>query len=146
MLFTLTYSLNLTCQVENDSLELQSFWKSHIHPIINGEKKVVENYTHFPLEGDWGYMIELEKSDDEWKKEDFIRNYENLFTQEVIDSLKLLNYKDIEILSHEDGGMELLVSVNFIKWIDDFKDEYGIIFRFKVIENSWKLYLIQGVG
>ncbi len=78
--FALAYSLNLVCQVKNDSLELQSFWKSHIHPIINGEKEKVEKNTHFPLEGDWGYMMELEKSDAEWKKEDFISNYERLYT------------------------------------------------------------------
>lgn len=133
-------------EIALDSINLKEFWTSKIVPIINNENVKSKNIFHFPLEGDWGIMMELNKPDSLWTENDFFDNYEVVFNKEVRDKLKIQNHNDVEVSVSNNGDIELLVGVGLVTLIDDFNDESGIIFRFRKIDDEWKLYVIQGVG
>jgi hypothetical protein len=127
-------------------LELKNFWTDCILPIIYSDEKKLKQIVHFPLAGDWGFMVQLNKPDTLWTEKDFYDNHEKLFYPELIDSLKTKTFKNVEVFNHTDGLTELLVGVEFETWIDGFKNESGIILRFRQINGKWKLYVFQGVG
>ena len=129
-----------------DTLELKNFWTDCILPIISSDEEKLKQIVHFPLAGEWGYIVGLNKPDTLWTERDFYDNLDKLFYPELIDSLKTKTFKDVEVYNHTDGLTELLVRVGFETWIDSFKDESGIILRFKQINGKWKLYVFQGVG
>ncbi len=129
-----------------DSTELKMFLKDCINPIIDKDKDRLEEIVYFPLLGEWGFMMGLEKNNSLWTKQDFFDNFDSLFTDELIEKLKEKSFKDIEVYNSEDGSIELSVYVGFEIRVDDFKDESGIIFRFRKIKSAWKLFMIQGVS
>lgn len=130
-------------QTSIDSTELQKFWSESVTPIIDKNLDKLENTVQFPLIGDWGYMMGLKKADSLWTRQDFFDNYDKLFDDKIMKLLKEQNYKDAEVFKH-DNLTEILVSVGWKN--EDGITESGIIFRFKKFENTWKLYVIQGVG
>lgn len=129
-----------------DTLELNNFWIECILPIISSDAEKIKQIVHFPLAGEWGYLIGLNKPDTLWTERDFYDNLDELFYPELIDSLKTQTFNDVEVYNHTDGLTELLVGVGFETWIDGFKDESGVILRFKQINGKWKLYVFQAVG
>ncbi|MCK5856911.1 MAG: hypothetical protein KAG64_05440 [Bacteroidales bacterium] len=139
-------TLNVIGQPTIDSTELKKFWNECVNPIIDNDKDKLEKIIHFPLQGEWGFMMELNKVDRLWTKQDFFDNYGKLFANDLIENLKEQSFKNIEVYNHDNGTVELLVSVGWETMIDGFKYESGIIFRFKKFKNDWKLYVIQGVG
>lgn len=139
-------TLNVFGQTTIDSTELKKFWNECVSPIIDYDSNKLEKIIHFPLKGEWGFMMELNKADSLWTKQDFFDNCKKLFTKDLIEKLKVQSFKNVEVYNHDEGTVELLVSIGWETIIDGFKDEFGIIFRFKKFKNDWKLYVIQGVG
>ena len=129
-----------------DIVEVKKFWRQSVLPFIQKDTKTVDKIVHFPLGGDWGYLMELNKEQKDWTKQDFIENYGKLFTPSLIAKLKAMDYKDVDVCTDENGITELLVSVGQEQWIDGFKDESAVILRFKKLKGNWKLYLIQAAG
>jgi len=129
-----------------DTLELKSFWTNCILPIINSDEKKLKQIIHFPLGGEWGYIVGLKKPHILWTERDFYDNLDKLFYPELIDSLKTKTFEDVEVYNHTDELTELLVGVGFETWIDGFKDESAVILRFKQINGKWKLYVFQLAG
>lgn len=129
-----------------DTIKQKSFWEATIIPFINKDTEKLKSLVHFPLAGDWGYMMELLKPEGQWTQKDFLDNYEKLFTPEVIHKLKMKSYNDVEVFHSVDGLVELLVGITFDRIEDGVKLESGFILRFKQLEGIWKLYLIQGTG
>lgn len=129
-----------------DTINLKSFWEATIIPFINKDTANLKSLVHFPLAGDWGYMMELQIPEEQWTQKDFLDNYEKLFTTEVTQSLKMKSYKDVEVFHPEDGNVELLVGFSSLRIEENVQLESGFILRFKQLEGIWKLYLIQGTG
>ena len=127
---------NSIVEETSDDIDLEEFWQEKITPIINNKGLQTDRIFHFPLEGDWGYIVELNKPDSLWTKKDFIDNYDKLFSQEVRDKLSSQTHQDVDIIENNKGYIELLVGGGWETWIDDFKDESGIIFRFRKIDND----------
>jgi hypothetical protein len=126
--------------------ELQTFWDSCIEPIKNLDKEKLNRIVSFPLEGEWGYLIGLEKDGKELNEADFYNNLDKVFYPEFLDSLQKKTIKDLEISMTAQKEPELLLSLGFEKWMDDFKAESSIILRFKKIQGKWMLYVIQLAG
>ena len=129
-----------------DSNELKTFWEKNLMPLVKGDKNKFIQQTHFPLKGDWGYMMQLDKPEDQWTKDDFMNGFDKLFNQKFIDKLKTLSHKDMEVRKIENEELEFLVSASFEDWVDEYKDEWTIILRFKKINGEYKLYMINGAG
>lgn len=136
-------TFNTYAQSAIDSTDLQKFWSESVTPIILKDKKKLESIIQFPLSGDWGYMIGLDKADSLWTQQDFFDNYDKLFNKRVFNSLKNQDFNDAEVIS-QGTSTEIIVGVG---WKDeDGISEFGILLRFKLIDGIWKLHLIQGVG
>ncbi len=122
---------------KSNSIDLKEFWNESVEPMIQKDKEKLKEIVEFPLGGEWGFMMELKKDENEWTQSDFFENYNKLFDDKIIRLLKKLNYQDAEIFESE-----ILVGIGWEQ--DGF--EAGIIFRYKKIDGKWKLYVIQAVG
>ena len=71
-----------------DSTELKQFWTDCVVPIINLDKDKMQQFVYFPLNGDWGHMVNLKKPQQEWTEEDFYDSLQKLFYPEYIAKLK----------------------------------------------------------
>lgn len=130
-----------------ESFDKEAFWQESVVPFINRDIDKIRDIVHFPLLGDWVFIMEIDKEKSELTIEDFFQNFDNLFTDEFIDSLLAHNPEHGEIYNNErDGLYEVLVSAGKETWIDGFKYESAVILRYWWIENRWKLAVIQGAG
>jgi hypothetical protein len=126
--------------------DIKDFWQSSIVPIMNKDEKQLQEIVHFPLEGDWGYVVGIEKPGKELAKADFFSNIDELFHKDFLERLKKMNSDQVEKVRTSSGEVKLMVGVNWENWIDGFKDESGMILRFRKVDQKWRLYMIQGVG
>lgn len=125
-----------------DSLVLMKFWTECIIPLLNKDRKQLESVVHNSIDGEWGFMLELNKPQSEWTQKDFINNYEKLWEGKFIEILKQKSVEDVQIYNEN----VLILGIGSELMIDGFKDESGILLRFKKFDNKWKLYVVQGVG
>lgn len=124
------------------------FWNSNIKAIVDLDKETILNQTNFPLEGSWGYAIELDKAPEEWTKDDYTNNLSKIFNQETRDQLKQKTYNDLVHYKNEQGELIYIVNVVFSTKMED-SDEYmesSTIFFFKMFDSKWKLYSIEYAG
>src|SRR4051812_40043688 len=56
--------------VSIDTMVLKKFWTDCITSIINSDKGKLKQIVHFPLAGEWGFMIGLNKVDTLWTQRD----------------------------------------------------------------------------
>jgi hypothetical protein len=123
-----------------------SFWNSNIKAIIELDEKTIIEQTHFPLEGSWGYALDLKA--DVWTNEDFTTNLAKIFNEETRDQLKQKTYNVLVHYKNEDGELVYIVNVNFSEKNEDSGEmmESSTIFFFKMFENKWQLYSIEYAG
>ena len=129
-----------------DTLELKKIWNDCMFPIMNLDKEKLKQIVYFPLAGDWGYMVGLNKSEELWTEKEFYYNLQKLFHPKYIDKLKKQTFKDISVYQQNDGEINLLVAVNFETKVGNIKTESSTILRFRKIINKWKLYVIFHAG
>jgi hypothetical protein len=125
-----------------------SFWESNVQAIIDLNKTQIIEQTNFPLEGSWGYAIELESSPEEWTKEDFVSHLESIFNEETRKQLSEKTYNDLVHYNDEAGNLIFIVNVNFLTKDSESGESYesSTIFFFKQFDNKWKLYSIEYAG
>ncbi len=126
-----------------DSIAIKNFWSECIDPIIAKDSVRLARVVHFPLHGDWGYMVGLEKEESLWTETDFFNHLDSLFHPKLIDELGLMGPRSVVVHDLGNGVPELHVIVSFSNWIDDFEDESSVIFRFRVVQGHWRLWTIQ---
>jgi hypothetical protein len=124
-------------QSDTDSLDLDSFWIEYVQPLIEGNRQKLETFIEFPLDGEWGFMMELDHPPKNWTENDFYDNYSKLFNEETITRLKNTSSKDLEFFKKE-----ILLNIG---WKNE-EVELGIFFRYIRVNGSWKLHVIQAVG
>lgn len=123
-----------------------SFWNSNIKAIIELDEKTIIEQTHFPLEGSWGYALELQS--DVWTNEDFTSNLAKIFNEATRDQLKQKTYNDLVHYKNDAGELVYIVNVNFSEKDQDSGEmmESSTIFFFKMFDNKWQLYSIEYAG
>lgn len=125
-----------------------SFWNSNIKAIVELDKETILNQTNFPLEGSWGYALELDKAPEEWSKDDYTNNLSKIFNEETRDQLKQKTFNDLVHYKNEQGELIYIVNVVFNTKMEG-SDEYmesSTIFFFKMFDSKWKLYSIEYAG
>ena len=143
LLAILTFSMTTVfSQNRIDTVDMKLFWLESVEPLIQKDTTQLKSIIEFPLGGEWGFIMGLEKDEKDWSQADFFKNYDKLFSPEIISLLKKLNYHDAEIYKPNDNLTEILVGIG---WEED-GFEKGIVFRYKRINGVWKLYVIQAVG
>lgn len=125
-----------------------SFWNSNIQSIINLDKAKIIEETNFPLEGSWGYVLELKTSPEQWTKEDFVNNIDKIFNEELRNNLKSKTYNDLVHYKDETGTLSFIINLNFSTKDDQSGEtfESSTILFFKMFDNHWKLYSIEYAG
>lgn len=131
--------------LHQEKIDLKAFWEAKVVPIIEHDALLNQQIFHFPIEGDWGYMIDLNKHDSLWTDTDFIKKYGLLFTDDVINQLKNQTYRDVDIV-HANGETELLISVAWKSINNPSHEESGMILRYRKRNGIWMLCVIQAVG
>jgi hypothetical protein len=123
-----------------------SFWNSNVKAIIDLDEKTIIEQTHFPLEGSWGYALELKS--DVWTNEDYTSNLSKIFNEETREQLKQKTYNDLVHYKNEAGELIYIINVNFSEKNEDSGEmmESSTIFFFKMFDNKWKLYSIEYAG
>lgn len=129
-----------------DTAVLSRFWTDCVMPVINLDEQKLKKVVHFPLDGDWGYMIGLKSPGLSLTEDDFFSNLDQLFTIEFRDSLKQQSFIDVAAYQRSNSEVNLVVSVSFEKMIDGEKFETSRILRYKKFEGKWKLFLIYEAG
>lgn len=125
-----------------------SFWESNIEHIIALDKAKIIEETLFPLEGSWGYALELENAPEDWSKDDFINNLDKIFNEETRAKIGSQTYNDLVHHKDESGNLVFIVSVSFLNKDEDSGQSFesSTMFFFKLVENEWKLYSIEYAG
>lgn len=125
-----------------------SFWDSNIQSIIDFDKAKIIEETNFPLEGSWGYTIELETSPDQWTKDDYVNNIDKIFNEELRKNLMGKTYNDLVHYKDETGTLSFIISLNFLTKDPETGESFesSTIMFFKMFDNKWKLYSIEYAG
>lgn len=125
-----------------------NFWDTAIQPIIDLDKEKIIEHTNFPLQGSWGYQLDLSTGPDEWTKDDFTSHLEMIFNEETRALLKQKTINDLVHYTNEAGEFEFIINVNFYSIQEETGDQYEsvTIFYFKKFEDVWKLYSIEYAG
>ena len=88
----------------------------------------------------------LQEKDSLTQINQFFKNIDKLISNQVTTQLKSQTHKNIEVYNQKDYPT-LLVSIDTSTPAGNGElFESAIIFRFKKINNIWKLYVVQGVG
>lgn len=128
--------------------EIIHFWNTNIQAIINLDKSTITDQTNFPVEGSWGYAIDLSNSPDEWTKFDFLDNLELIFSEERRLFLRSKTFNDLIHHTNEEGEIVLILNLDSTK--KDLESgqtvESSIILFFKKFNSNWKLFMIEYVG
>lgn len=128
---------------QQDSLPFeQEFWQHYVRPLVDGERSQLDTLVHFPLAGDWGHIMKLEKQPDDWNKEDFYSNYTRLFNTRIKEIILKKGHDQVQIYDWEDGPQEVVYSISW----HDYGFESQILLRYRKIDHRWMLTNIQGAG
>ncbi|UTW60999.1 hypothetical protein KFE98_13340 [bacterium SCSIO 12741] len=120
----------------------QDFWEKYVRPFVDGDRQELDTLIHFPLEGDWGYIMKLEKDPPEWNKEDFYSNYSLLFNERIKEIILKKGYDEVHIHDWKNGPQEVVYSIGW----HDYGFESQILLRYRKVDHKWLLTQIQGAG
>lgn len=120
----------------------QQIWQLVAVPIMDGQKEKVIGLFDFPLNSEFDILSEvIKKPIASITKEDFMRNYDKIFNQDFIKSLKTKSYKDIKSYSINDKSCFTLTVHRQVG-----QTEAGIYFDLCKSNDSYSLNGFYGVG
>ncbi|TNF48546.1 MAG: hypothetical protein EP305_05260 [Bacteroidetes bacterium] len=148
LLITAFLLLNgFTFSQKADLNTVKTFWETNIYEIIILDQEGIEKHTHFPVEGSWGYILDLEDPEST-TDEDFTHNLKEIFTEEVRVALRNKTYNDLVHHTDENGELNFIVQVMMTTQLEDSDEvmESMMILYFKKFEGDWKLFQIELAG
>ena len=126
-------------------IKIKEIWDNRLSKMSDKDKAKKIDLFHFPLEGDYGYSMELKGDVDQWTKSEFYNNYDKFFTEDVLSKIEQTTYFDLDLLDAED---EVVVSLtlDFIYLIGEYQADSSIMFYAKEYDGAWKIYKILMAG
>jgi|GEM_PF-1307875 hypothetical protein len=126
---------------------VKTFWDANIYEIIILDQEGIEKHTYFPVEGSWGYILNLEDPEST-TDEDFTHNLKEIFTEEVRVALRNKTYNDLVHHTDENGELNFIVQVITTTQMEGSGEvmESMMILYFKKFEGEWKLFQIELAG
>jgi len=145
LFFTLLSTVSFG-QVNRDVV--MSFWNSNIKAIVDMDKEKIIRQTNFPVEGSWGYLLELEDKPENKVESVFTDNLDKIFNEETRKQLSEKTYNDLVHHKNEAGEIIFIVNVVFDNVDPETGYEYesSTLFFFKLFDNKWKLYSVEFAG
>lgn len=134
--------------IDLELIDLPPNDKNEIISFINDFKSQIENVDslismiHFPLYGEWGFVLGFNNGGEDLSKADFRNGFHNIFTPYIKEQIDLNNFSFFKI-ENVDSEYDLLLNCSISK-----KSEFesSRLFRFKKINGEYKLYLIFHAG
>ena len=147
LLSLLTVSIFFETFAQKADLEtVQSFWNSNIAAMISLDRETIIYQTNFPLQGSWGYALQLEGDADSWTKEDFVQNVDKIFNDELRIKLRRIDHNQLVHHVDENGQLNFILQLLFVTEEDGEKYESATLLYFKQFDGIWKLYQIEYAG
>jgi len=125
---------------------VRNFWDTNIMEIIRLEKDKIIKHTNYPVEGSWGYVLELEGEAEIWTTEDFNAGIPLLFNEELRSAMRSKSYNDLVHFKNDNGELEFILQVTTITSTEDGDFESSTFLYFKKFEGVWKLFKMEYAG
>lgn len=130
-------------QSAEEITERKQFWISCVLPITQKDRALLEEVLRFPLDGDWSYMMGLDKPGSACSKADFFKHYDSLFDRTFTDNLQAQDYRDITHYQNDNNPPERAITVAISTERDGTTFESSVLLRYRLSNRGWKLYLIH---
>lgn len=146
LFFIFLYSISFGQAISRDVVT--SFWNNNIRAIVEMDDDKIIRQTQFPVNGSWGYAVELKEKPENWVENDFTSNLDKIFNEDTRSKLAQKTYNDIVHYRNEAGELIFIVNVDFLTTDEISGDTYesSTIFFFKQFESKWKLFSIEYAG
>jgi len=129
------------------SLEtVRNFWDTNVLEIIRLDTKNIIEHTNYPVDGSWGYVLELEGEPETWTNEDFNTGIPTLFNEQLRIAVRGKTYNDLVHFENEAGELEFILSLSFTTATDEGDFESSTFLYFKKFDGIWKLFKIEYAG
>ena len=139
LLLLLTISTISFSQIAN--LEtVRNFWDTNIMEIIRLDKEKIMEHTNYPVEGSWGYVLELESEPENWSETDFNAGIPVIFNDEMRIALRGKTYNDLVHFENEAGELEFILQVSTITSTEDGDFESSTFLYFKKFEGCMETF------
>ena len=125
---------------------VRNFWDTNIMEIIRLEKDKIIEHTNYPVEGSWGYVLELEGEPETWTNTDFNNGLPVIFNDQLRIALRSKTYNDLVHFENEKGELEFIIQLTSITSTDDGDFESSTFLYFKKFEGVWKLFKMEYAG
>lgn len=146
-LFVLIVMLTKISFSQKASLEtVRNFWDSNVMEIIRLDEDKIIEHTNYPVDGSWGYVLELEGEPETWTDTDFNNGLSTIFNTELRVALREKTYNDLVHHENEAGELEFILSISFTTSTEDAEFESMTFLYFKKFEGIWKLFKIENAG
>ncbi len=122
--------------------DLQQLWQTNVQPIIDLDEDKIASTTQFPLNGEW-YMV-IDPDAFEGTEEMFLENLGLIFTDEIREKLKAMDYNRLSVMGDEDWTLVTLLIV--LSTDDEGWTESSMGFEFEFVEDKWLLVGINLMG
>jgi len=129
-----------------DQNEVELFWmdfSSKVHQ--NNKDEVIQN-IHFPLDGEWGFILDAKKTSLNLTSKDFKEGYNIIFNDLVKTQISNINMTSFDYMKSIDGGVLIgfRVGVSLTEDTDEF--ESSRFFTFYKTNEGFKLGSIYQAG
>lgn len=119
----------------------KALWNRCIQPMCDGDSIAFAELVQFPLMGEWGYVMELDKPEELWNKQDFIDNWSKLINDLFHDQVCAESFENFEVWMNE--GVPT-VDVAYSESFDGL--ESAVIFRFQKVRTEWTMVAVFVAG
>ena len=130
-----------------DKVELATFWKDFQKRLSDNNKDGVTDFIQFPLDGEWAFVLEVKKSEQDLTKEDFKNAYSEVFGEMVRNQIL---EQSIESLSFQKNNLDnSIISFQIGASLNTDTDEFessARLFNFCKTKEGYKLCCIFHVG
>jgi hypothetical protein len=131
---------------KEDQNEVDLFWKDFRFRIYQKNKDRVIQNIQFPLDGEWGFVLEVKKSSLDLTSKDFKEGYDVIFNSLVKMQIYGIDIKTFDYMkSLKDGALiGFRVGVSLTEDADEF--ESSRFFTFSKTREGYKLSMIHHAG
>lgn len=125
--------------------ELKLLWNNEVQALVKLDRKAIRTQCASYIGGEWGWVIGLEKNEDEWSVEDFLMHVEEILDAELRENLQYGDPSMIEVVE-TDEGYELQIAI-FSSFEEDGEIyESAVFIIYTEEEGKWKLSAIRYAG
>lgn len=130
-------------QVTQDDLNI--IWEENVDAIVRMDRDVIDQFVIHAPEGEWGYIVGLEGSSDEWTKEQFMDNLESIFSDDLRLEFRMGDVDMLEVVQEDAPSIVHLTHFTSEEYEGEIYESATIIV-FEKLDGQWFLTRIMLAG